>query len=139
MGGTSGTRFVFASTDKVEANEYEALLKLPYVKKYKCVSMLGLILAASLNVAFPDKLLLRRLCTLRFMGNAAAITARWSMWRLVLGTIFRLAGGTLAAMSGMAMLAIIFSSGGIERGSNNMNSRRQNRGEGEMVAGKNDA
>jgi hypothetical protein len=124
MGGTSGTRFVFASTDKDEADEYEALLKLPYVKKYKIVGILGLILAASLNVAFPDKLLLGRLCTLRF----AAITARWSMWRLVLGTIFRLAGGTLSVMSGMAMLAIIFSSGGIERGSK---SRRENRGEGE--------
>ncbi len=128
MGGTSGTKFVFASTNKEEANEYEALLKIPYMKKYKVAAMLGLILAASLNVAFPD--MLGRRFTSRFMVKAPAILASpqgkvplaSSMARspLRLGIrLFRLAGGTISVFSKMTLLSILFSSGGIERESNN--------------------
>ena len=124
MGGTSGTRFVFASTNKEEANEYQALLKIPYVKKYKVATMLGLLLAASLNVAFPD--MLGRSFTSRLMSKAAAILASppgtvplaSSMARspLRLGMrLFRLAGGTISVFSAMALIAILVSSGGIER------------------------
>lgn len=44
MGGTSGTRFVFARTNDQEAKEYEMLLGLPLVKKVGALCRMGLLM-----------------------------------------------------------------------------------------------
>ena len=46
-----------------------------------------------------------------------AVSMAWRSrpWMLIMGNLFRLAGGTISVLSAMALLAILFSSGGIER------------------------
>ena len=51
-GGTSGTCFLFASTNAEEASEYAALMTIPTVKRRSAIGKMGMIMAASLFITF---------------------------------------------------------------------------------------
>ena len=51
-GGTSGTCFLFASTNAEEASEYTALMTIPTVKRRSAIGKMGMIMAASLFITF---------------------------------------------------------------------------------------
>ncbi|KAL3798269.1 hypothetical protein HJC23_000183 [Cyclotella cryptica] len=126
MGGTSGTRFVFVRTSDGEAREYETLLSLPLANKRKIMSRLGLVMALSLCVAVSgdgmsnlgSKLLSRLSSTQSDVVNSviqsvvgvfARATRRW----LLIG--LRVLAGISSFFTGLSMLLISFSSGGIEK------------------------
>jgi len=133
MGGTSGTRFVFATVTTtaddekvVEAREYEALLALPYAKKWKVVGRLGGIAAASLYVAsgMAGGALGKVLgpCASRLAGamianvvNAAAALDFVKRAMPVASMVVRIMASMTSILSMMAALLMLFSSGGIER------------------------
>lgn len=124
MGGTSGTRFVFTSTAVEEAKEYEALLKIPYAKKRKVIGSLVGIMAASLYVALGrssvglNKLGLYASKAARVIANAKLTASALSFvksTRPLIITGMRIVAGMTSVLSGIAMLLVLFSSGGIER------------------------
>lgn len=131
MGGTSGTRFVFVRTKKDEeedeANEYKALLALPLASKVKVMSRLGVIMATSMYIASggiglvnlwkrlsvfgslvkPHRInLIGRI----FKGNGASA----SVHLIMIGSI-RILAGIASLLTGLLLLLISFSTGGIER------------------------
>jgi len=129
MGGTSGSRFVFTATDSLEAKEYTSLLKLPYVKKWKLLAQLGFCLAVSLwyifgsnavgdmirdNLISPLSLkagikFSRRMT--RRMKSLAPLAAIMSSYPVVM----KILASLTSVLSGIGLLLISFSSGGIER------------------------
>jgi hypothetical protein len=119
-GGTSGTCFLFVSTNVEEAFEYSELMKLP-AKKRSAIGKLGMIMAASLYITFgcagAEKL---GLCA-SILKNAIAnsqitVTSLRFLKRLAPLTfmLLRIVGGITSVMSGI-MLLLLFSSGGIEK------------------------
>ncbi|KAL7539458.1 hypothetical protein ACHAXR_011866 [Thalassiosira sp. AJA248-18] len=123
MGGTSGTRFVFTATAAEEAKEYEALLSQQSGNnKRKVLATMGGILAASLYVAFgsvgADRLGIFASKLVSAIANAK-ITATTLSFMARIRPLARTGTRIIAAMtsviSGIAMLLILFSSGGIER------------------------
>jgi hypothetical protein len=120
MGGTSGTRFVFARTNDEEANEYKDLLKMPLANKVKVMSRLIAMIVLSLYVASGcagmSKLWERVLATgfaQRLMQGVMTIISKTPK-RLVWNALRVLAGISSFAV-GLLVLLISFSSGGIER------------------------
>mmetsp|Transcript_16348 Transcript_16348/g.29500 ORF Transcript_16348/g.29500 Transcript_16348/m.29500 type:complete len:460 (+) Transcript_16348:48-1427(+) len=129
MGGTSGTRFVFTTTEVEEAKEYEGLLNLSSKgNKGKVLRRLVMTLAVSLYYAVFGNDGVGKITTCvsrlasRFVkaaGSNAKITAfglgvvaKMKPWAM---TGMRIAAGLTSIVSGIAMLLILFSSGGIER------------------------
>lgn len=126
MGGTSGTRFVFTSTDVEEAKEYEALLNQPAGNtKMKALTRLGGILVASLYVASGRSavgavnklgLLASKLANIVANAKATAIALNaiqsMGVWAK---PALRIMAGLASLASGGIMLLLLFSSGGIER------------------------
>ncbi|KAL9182879.1 hypothetical protein ACHAXT_004158 [Thalassiosira profunda] len=124
MGGTSGTRFVFARTDEEEeAKEYEALLKQPaYANKRKVLSRLAGVFAASLYVASgsvrANKLGLLASRAASFIANAKITAATLSAIKgvgMLTVPALRIAAGMTSIVTGLALLLVLFSTGGIER------------------------
>mmetsp|Transcript_21099 Transcript_21099/g.36289 ORF Transcript_21099/g.36289 Transcript_21099/m.36289 type:complete len:205 (+) Transcript_21099:362-976(+) len=130
MGGTSGTRFVFTSTTDEEAREYEALLDInpsSSINKRKALTRLSGILAVSLYVMFGQHRMgadVKRLG--RYASKVASALADAKMVTATVGglvqklTPWAVAGTRVIAavtslLSGIAMLLILFSTGGIER------------------------
>mmetsp|Transcript_864 Transcript_864/g.1780 ORF Transcript_864/g.1780 Transcript_864/m.1780 type:complete len:258 (-) Transcript_864:162-935(-) len=125
MGGTSGTRFVFTSTAEEEAKEYEALLNQPSSgNKRKVLTRLCAIMAASLYVAFGRSVGADKLLEI-YASKAASIIANAKITAAALGLVktlkpwtmigMRIMAGVSSVISGIALLLILFSSGGIER------------------------
>mmetsp|Transcript_32842 Transcript_32842/g.62739 ORF Transcript_32842/g.62739 Transcript_32842/m.62739 type:complete len:467 (-) Transcript_32842:106-1506(-) len=129
MGGTSGTRFVFTTTEVEEAKEYEGLLNLsPKGNKGKVLRRLVATLAVSFYYAVFGNDGVGRMAmrvsrfawkVMRAVGNNAKITAvglgvvaKMKPWAI---TCMRIVAGLTSVVSGIAMLLILFSSGGIER------------------------
>ena len=124
MGGTSGTRFVFSSTNAEESNEYKALLSQQSTgSKMKVLTTIGGILAASLYVALGSNLGADKvgLYTSKFANiivNAkitASLLSAVKRMKPFAWVATRVVAGLTSFLSAMAMLLILFSSGGIER------------------------
>ena len=123
MGGTSGTRFVFARTNEDEAKEYEELLNMPLANKFKVMSRLGVVLALGLCVAsggagismiwdcllafgsFFNKYVLQKV-----VNSVSKNPCSWILW-----SGMRALAGVVSFVIGVLMVLISFSSGGIER------------------------
>ena len=132
MGGTSGSRFVFASTDVEEAKEYESLLKIPYAKKWNVLGKLGAILVASLYVSYGSSDLGHKLGQYSTKVMESLTTAKIAQTVLQVSrrmrkkaplaviitsypVVMRILAGITSVLSGIAIMLILFSSGGIER------------------------
>ena len=129
VGGSSGSRFVFTATDSLEAKEYVSLLKLPYIKKWKLLAQFGTALVISLwymfgsnavgdmirdNLISPLSLkagitFSRRMT--RRMKSLAPLAAIMSSYPVVM----KILASLTSVLSGIGILLISFSSGGIER------------------------
>ena len=113
MGGTSGTRFVFARTTDKEATEFKSLLSQPLVKRGKLIRRLGFLSAMSFFVASKEA------CMSNIWGRMVGMTSSPKA-QLVLGELFiskglRILARISAVVTGLALLLLSFSSGGIER------------------------
>lgn len=125
MGGTSGTRFVFAATDDAEAGEYEALLGLRSGgSRWRALAGLGSAFSAGLCVATGRGVGFGTAAATRASRFAGAV-AHSKLASAVLGVGkalkpwatagLKIMAGTMSVLSGLAMILILFSSGGIER------------------------
>ena len=131
MGGTSGSRFVFASTDVEEAKEYESLLKIPYAKKWNVLGKLGAILVASLYVSYGSSDLGHKLGQYSTKVMESLTTAKIAQTVLQVSrrmrkkaplaviitsypVVMRILAGITSVLSAIAIMLILFSSGGIE-------------------------
>jgi hypothetical protein len=122
MGGTSGTRFVFARTNDEEAMEYKALLDMPLTNKLKIMSQLGVIMALSLYVASGGAAMSNVLgrvstCLSCMKPHVMELITRLfnNTLRRFLWNGLRLLSCLLSLLTGCLMLLISLSSGGIER------------------------
>ena len=132
MGGTSGSRFVFAATDVEEAKEYESLLKIPYAKKWNVLGKLGAILIASLYSIYGSSDLGTKLgqCATNVMEALTSAKIAQTVLQVsrrmrkkaplaVIITsypvVMRILAGITSVLSAIAIMLILFSSGGIER------------------------
>ena len=114
-GGTSGTCFLFASTNAEEASEYAALMTIPTVKRRSAIGKMGMIMAASLFITFgcagaeklgPYASMLKSAianseitaATLRFRKRSRSLTFM----------ALRIFGGITSAMSGILMMLLLF-------------------------------
>lgn len=122
MGGTSGSRFVFAKTDGEEAKEYEALLRQPSVKKAKVLSRLGSIFALSVYVVLGsagiDNLAVRLPQLFSIFTGLNASNRMMTAFRGIVPVVskaIQVLAGITSVFAGLGLLSISFSSGGIER------------------------
>ena len=128
MGGTSGSRFVFAATDVEEAKEYESLLKIPYAKKWNILGKLGAILIASLYVSYGSSDLgltgatkvMEALTSAKIAQTVLQVSRRMRKKGLAAiitsyPVVMRILASITSILSGIAIMLILFSSGGIER------------------------
>lgn len=136
MGGTSGSRFVFTSTNTEEAIEYKSLLRLQNMKKKSLLAKIGAVLALSSYIAFgkgtdaigravTDHLvspnLAERLIKMsRRMRRKTPLAVIISSYPVVM----KILAGATSVISGALALLVLFSSGGIER--DDMSRRPQN-------------
>ena len=121
-GGTSGTCFLFASTNAEEASEYAALMTIPTVQRRSAIGKMGMIMAASLYITFgcagAEKLVPYASMLKSAIANSeiTAATLRFrKRSRPLTFMALRIFGGITSAMSGILMMVLLFSSGGIER------------------------
>lgn len=118
MGGTSGTRFVFARTNDKEANEYKDLLKIPLANKVTVLSRLIVLMAMSLYVASGSvgvsKFWERVLANNEFLQQGVMTIVNNTPRRLI-WNVMRVLAGISSFFMGLLVLLISFSSGGIER------------------------
>ncbi len=121
-GGTSGTCFLFASTNAKEASEYAALMTIPTVKRRSAIGKMGMIMAASLYITFgcagAEKLVPYASMLKSAIANSeiTAATLRFrKRSRPLTFMALRIFGGITSAMSGILMMVLLFSSGGIKR------------------------
>ena len=112
MGGTSGTRFVFTRTEDATATEYESLLSLGTVPRWKLLRNTGLALSASMYAAMGfvgfDRLKAFTIYALRCTSNTR-------LFGPCLKVGLRTVGVLMSILSGMAFTIVAFGSGGIER------------------------
>ncbi|EJK60028.1 hypothetical protein THAOC_19688 [Thalassiosira oceanica] len=122
MGGTSGTRFVFTRTEDETATEFESLLSLRTVPRWKLLRNTGLALSASMYAATGfvgfDRLK-------AFIVYALRCTSNTRLFGSGLKVGLRTIGVLMSILSGMAFAIVAFGSGGVEgirRESNIVNS-----------------
>lgn len=112
MGGTSGTRFVFTRTEDETATEFESLLSLRTVPRWKLLRNTGLALSASMYAATGfvgfDRLK-------AFIVYALRCTSNTRLFGSGLKVGLRTIGVLMSILSGMAFAIVAFGSGGIER------------------------
>jgi hypothetical protein len=123
---------VFASTDVEEAKEYESLLKIPYAKKWNVLGKLGAILVASLYSIYGSSDLGTKLgqCATNVMEALTSAKIAQTVLQVsrrmrkkaplaVIITsypvVMRILAGITSVLSAIAIMLILFSSGGIER------------------------
>ena len=127
MGGTSGSRFVFTSTNTEEAIEYKSLLRLQNMKKKSLLAKIGAVMALSSYIAFgkgtnaigraaTDYLVspnfAERLIQMsRRMRRNTPLAVIISSYPVVM----KILAGATSVLSGALALLVLFSSGGIER------------------------
>jgi hypothetical protein len=106
---------LFAPTNAEEASEYAALMTILTVKRRSAIGKMGMIMAACAGAEklVPYASLLKNAianseitaATLRFRKRSRPLTFM----------ALRIFGGITSAMSGILMMLLLFSSGGIER------------------------
>ena len=118
MGGTSGTRFVFVRTNKddEEAKEYKDLLAMPLANKVKVMSRLGVIMTLSMYIASGGGIGLVNLWKRMSVFGPSLIKPQ--LINLAVFSRFRILAGISSLVTGLLLLLISFSSGGIERDDN---------------------
>ncbi len=121
-GGTSGTGFLFVSTNAEEESEYAALMSIPTAKRRSAIGKMGMIMAASLYITFgcagaeklgPYASILKS--AIANSENTATSSRSLKRLRLLMFMALHIFGGITSAMSGILVMLLLFSSGGIER------------------------
>lgn len=100
-GGTSGSYFLFETTNKEEASEYKALMEI-HTRTKRTIAKLAMLVSVSLYSTLFGFAKVNKLGPSTTMMN----TALWFLKRISIG---------VTLTSGIALLLLLFSSGGIER------------------------
>jgi hypothetical protein len=100
-GGTSGSYFLFVATNKEEASEYKSLMDLRTRTK-GTITKLATLASVSLYTTLFGFARVKKLIP----STTIMYTVMWFLKRISIG---------LAMTSGIALLLLLFSSGGIER------------------------
>lgn len=114
MGGTSGTRFVFARTNDKEATEYKELLNMTQANKIRVIGRLCLMMTLSLCLASGGAGLSNLWEKIVMPSAKRSLTSNktliWLLWNGL-----RVLAAITSFITGLLVLLISFSSGGIGR------------------------